>query len=181
MKVSSFVTWVNSIPGPSRVVGIWGVGAKEGPYRRELGNFVTSVLRIEGAPGRWMWRRIRFLQKRCGHRLAKEGAVRRMAGNESGGEEKDFSPTEMLSKTNNLSLQDVDLQEAPPSIVTSEAEGYKYRPQANCKALPESLQHILSAYSSESLQHPQQHQQSSQLFPPISADNGNDKQLSSLE
>ena len=71
-----------------------------------------------------------------------------------------------------------------PTIVTSEAEGYKYRSQANCKALrplPESLQPILSAYSSESLQHPQQRQQPSQLFPPISADDGDDKQLSSLE
>ena len=98
MKVSSFIAWVNSIPGPSRVIGIRGVGAKEGPDSQELGNFVTSVLRIEGAPGRWRRRRIGFLQKRCGHRLAKEGAVKRTAGNESGGEEKDFSPAEMLKK-----------------------------------------------------------------------------------
>ena len=112
--------------------------------------------------------------------------LKRTVGNESKGEEKGFSLAEMLKKANNLLLRDLDLQEAPPSIVMSEAEGYKYRPQANCKALrplPESLQPILSAYSSESLQHPQQHQQSSQLFPPIglSADDGNDKQLSSLE
>ena len=184
MEVSSFNAWVNSIPGPSRVIGIQGVGAKDGPDSQELGNFVTSVLRIEGAPGRWSRRRIGFLQNRCGHRLVKEGAVRRMARNESGGEEEDFSPAEMLKKTNNLSLRDVDLQEAPPSIMMPEDEGYKYRPQANCKALrplPDSMKPILSAYSSESLQHPQQHQQSKQLFPPISADDGNDKQLSSLE
>ena len=31
MEVSSFVAWVNSIPGPSLVIGIRGVGAKEGP------------------------------------------------------------------------------------------------------------------------------------------------------
>ena len=108
--------------------------------------------------------------------------MRRTAGNESEG--KDFSPAEMLRKINNLLLRDVDLQEAPPSFMTSEAEGYKYRPQANCKALcplPEPTQPILSAYSSESLQHPQQHQHSSQLFLPVSADDGNDKQLSSLE
>ena len=110
--------------------------------------------------------------------------MKRMAGNESGREEKDFSPTEMLEKRITSSLRDVGLQEAPPTSVTSEAEGYKYRPQANCKALrplPESLQPILSAYSSESLQHPQQRQQTSQLFPPISADDGDDNQLSSLE
>ena len=80
-----------------------------------------------------------------------------MAGSESGGGEKDFSPAEMLEKQITSSLCDVGLQEAPPSIMTSEAEGYKYRPQANCKALrplPESLQPVLSAYSSESLQHP---------------------------
>ena len=92
MEVPSFVAWVNSIPGPSRVIGIRGVGAKEGHDSQELGNFVTSVLRTEGAPGRWRRRRIRFLQKQCGHHLAKEGAVKRTAGNESRKEEKDFSP-----------------------------------------------------------------------------------------
>ena len=63
MEVSSFVAWVNSIPGPSHIIGIRGVGAKEGPDSQELGNFVTSVLRIEGVPGRWRRRRIGFLQK----------------------------------------------------------------------------------------------------------------------
>ena len=90
--------------------------------------------------------------------------MKRTAGNKSRREEKDFSPAEMLEKRITSSLRDVGLQEAPPTIVTSEAEGYKYRPQANCKALcplPESLQPILSAYSSESLQHPQQRQQPS--------------------
>ena len=98
MKVSSFIAWVNSIPRPSRGIGIRGVGDKEGPDSQELGNFVTPVLRIEGAPGCWRRRRIGFLQKRCGHRVAKEGAVKRTAGNESGGEEKDLSPAEMLKK-----------------------------------------------------------------------------------
>ena len=89
----------------------------------------------------------------------------------------------MLESRITPSLRDVGLQEAPPTIVTSEAEGYKYRPQADCRRLrplPKSLQPILSVYSSESLQHPQQHQQQSQLFPPVSADDGDDKQLSSL-
>ena len=184
MEVPSFVAWVNSIPGPSRVIGTRGVGAKDGPDSQELGNFVTSVLRIEGAARRWRRRRIGFLQKRCGHRLAKEGAVKRPAGNESRKEEKDFSPAEMLENRITPSLCDVGLQEAPPTIVTSEAEGYKYRLQADCRRLrplPESLQPILSAYSSEPLQHPQQHQQHSQLFPQVSADDGGDKQLSSLE
>ena len=177
MEVASFVAWVNSIPGPSHAIGIRGVGTKEGPDSQELGNFVTSVLHIEGAPGRWRRRHTGFLQKRCGHRLAKEGAVKRTVGNESGTEEKDFSPVEMLENRITPSLRDVGLLEAPPTIVTSEAEGYKHRPQANCKALrplPESLQPIISDYSSESLQHPQQRQQHSQLFPPVSADDGDE-------
>ena len=68
--------------------------------------------------------------------------MKRMPGNESGREEKDFSPAEMLEKRITSSLRDVGLQEAPPTIVTSETEGHKYMPQANCKALcllPESL------------------------------------------
>ena len=105
MEVSSFNVWVNSIPGPSRVIDIRGVGAKDGPNSQELGNFVTSVFRIEGAPGRWRRRYIRFMQKRCGHCLAGEGAVKRTVGNES--ERKDFNPAEMLRKTNNLWLCDI--------------------------------------------------------------------------
>ena len=140
---------MNFIPGPSRVIGIRGVGAKEGPDSQELGNFVTSVLRIKGAPGRWRRCRIRFLQKRCRHRLAKEGAVKRTAGNESRKEEKDFSPAEMLENRITPSLHDVGLQEASPTIVTSEAEWYKYRPRADCRRLrplPESLQLISLSY-----------------------------------
>ena len=108
--------------------------------------------------------------------------LRRAAGNESGREEKDFSPAEMLKNTNNLSLHEVEPQEAVPSIMTSEAEGYKYRPQTNCKALrplPESLQPILSAYSVFAT--PSTASAIQPLFPPISADDGNDKQLSSLK
>ena len=135
MEVLSFVAWVNSIPGPSSATGIRGVGAKEGPDSQELGNFVTSMLCIEGAPGRWRRRHIGFLQKRCGHHLAKEGAVERTAGNGSRKEEKDLSPAEMLENWITPSLRDVGLQEAPPTIVTSEAQGYKYRPQADCRRL----------------------------------------------
>ena len=49
MEIPSFVAWVNSIPGPSRVIGIRGVSAKDGPDSQELSDFMTSVLRIEGA------------------------------------------------------------------------------------------------------------------------------------
>ena len=107
MEVPSFVAWVNSIPGPSRVIGIRDAGAKEGPDGQELGIFVTSVLRIEGTPGRWRRRRIGFLQKRCGHHLAKEGAVKRTARNESRKEEKDFSPAEILENRITPSLRNV--------------------------------------------------------------------------
>ena len=77
--IASFIAWVNSIRGPSKVFGIRGVSAKSGPGNEELSDFMTSVLHIEGTQGRWRRRRIGFLQKRCGHRLTEEGAVRRMA------------------------------------------------------------------------------------------------------
>ena len=69
MEIPSFVAWVNSLQGPSQVLGIQGVSAKGRPDSQELSDFMTSVLHIEGAPGRWRRRRIGFLQKRCGHRL----------------------------------------------------------------------------------------------------------------
>ena len=82
-----------------------------------------------------------FLQKQCGHRLTKEGAMRRSVGNESEKEE-NFSPAENQENQITPSLRDVGLQEAPPTIMTSEAEGYKYSPQADATRLcpiPESL------------------------------------------
>ena len=79
MEIASFTTWVNSVRGLSKVIGIRGVSAKSGPGNQELSNFMTSVLHIEGTPGRWRRRSIGFLQKRCGHRLTEERAVRSMA------------------------------------------------------------------------------------------------------
>ena len=109
--------------------------------------------------------------------------LRRSAGNESEKEE-NFSPVEKQENQITPLLRDVGLQEAPPTIMTPEAERYKYSPQADATRLhpiPELLQPILSVFSSESLQHPLQHQQHIQLFPTVSADDGNEKQLSSLE
>ena len=63
MEIPTFVAWVNSIQGPSQLIGIRGVSAKGGPDSQELSDFMTSVLHIEGAPGRWRRRRIGFLQK----------------------------------------------------------------------------------------------------------------------
>ena len=66
----------------------------------------------------------------------------------------------------------------------SEAQGYKYSPQADELALcssSESLQPLLSVYFSESLRYPLQQQQYRQIYPTVSADDGSDTQLSSLE
>ena len=62
MEISSFFVWVNSLQGPSQVIGIWGLSAKGGPDSQELSDLMTSVLHIEGAPGRWKRRRIGFLK-----------------------------------------------------------------------------------------------------------------------
>ena len=176
MEIPSFVASENSIQGPSQVIGIRGVSAKGGPGSQELSDFITSVLHIEGAPGRWRRRHIGFLQKRCGHCLAGEGAVRRSAGKEREREE-NFSPAELQINKKNSTVDDVGLQEAPPIVMTSEARGYKYSLQTNKRALcpfPESLQPHLSVLSSESLQHPLQQQQHRLIYPAISADDGSD-------
>ena len=79
MEILSFVASVNSIQGPSQVIGIRGASAKGGPDNKELRNVMTSVICIEGAPGHCRRRRIGFLQKECRHCLTEEGAVRRTA------------------------------------------------------------------------------------------------------
>ena len=156
MEIASFTAWVNSIRGPSKVIGIHGVSAKSGPGNEELSEFMTSVLHIEGTPGRWRHWRIGYLQKRCGHRLTEEGAVRRTAEKVRETSEY-FSPAEMQENQITPMVGDVGLQEAPPIIMTSEAHRYKNSLRAEklrlCP-LSESLQPLLSVLSSESLQHP---------------------------
>ena len=61
----------------------------------------------------------------------KEGSVRRSAGNESEKEE-NFSPAEKQENQISPSLRDVGFQEAPPTIMMSEAEGYKIQPTGRC-------------------------------------------------
>ena len=128
---------------------------------------MTSALHIEGTPGHWRRRRIRFLQKRCGHRLTEEGAVRSMA--EKARETREnFSPAEMQRNRITPKVGDVGLQEAPPIVMTSEAQGYKSSLQANERGLcplSESLQPLLSVLSSESLQQPLSLQQQRPIYP----------------
>ena len=106
MEIPFFVNWMNSIQGPSQVIGIRGVSAKGGPDNQELSDFMTSVLNIKRAPGRWRRLRIGFLQKRCGHRLAEEGAVRRSAGKEREREE-NLSPMELQKNQITPTVADV--------------------------------------------------------------------------
>ena len=49
--IASFTAWVNSVRGPSKVIGIRGISAKSGPGNHALSD-MTSVLHIEGTPGR---------------------------------------------------------------------------------------------------------------------------------
>ena len=109
--------------------------------------------------------------------------MRRSAGKEREKEE-NFSPAELQKNQITPTVGDVHLQEAPPIVMTSEARGYKYSLQADERALcptSESLQPLLSVFSSESLQHPLQQQQHRPIYPAVSADDGSDTQLSSLE
>ena len=138
---------MNSIRGPSKVIGICGVSAKSGPGNEKLSDFMTSVLHIEGTPGCWRRRRIGFLQKRCGHRLTEEGAVRRTA-EKARETRKNFSSAEMQENQITPTVGDVGLKEAPPIFMTSEAQGYKSSLQAEelrlCP-LSESLQPLRSS------------------------------------
>ena len=161
MEITSFVAWVNSIQGPSQVIGIRGVSAMGGPDNQELSDFMTSVLCIEGATGRWRRRRIRFLQKRFGHHLTWEGAVRRTA-KKAQEEGENFSPAERQENQITSTVVDVGLQEAPPTVMTSEAQGYINSQQADELRLcpiSELLQLLLSVFTSESLQQLLQQQQ----------------------
>ena len=109
--------------------------------------------------------------------------MRRLAGNERK-REKNFSPKELQKNQITSTVDDIGLQEAPPMVMTSEARRYKCSLQTNKRALcplPESLPLHLSVLSSESLQHPLQQQQHRLIYPAISADDGSDTQLSSLE
>ena len=148
LDFSSFAAWVNSIQGASKVNGICGVGVKHGHRNHLLSHFVTLDLHLQGLPGR---RCIGFLQKRCGHRLAEEGAVRRTEENarEMG---ESFRPVgEREDRLVTPGHDDVDLQVAPPTAMTSEAKGCKSNPQAQefrlCPS-SESSTNLLSSLTS---------------------------------
>ena len=183
MEIASFTAWVNSIRGPSKVIGIRGVSAKSGPGNEELSDFMTSVLHIEGTPGCWRRRRTGFLQKRCGYCLTEEGAVRRTT--EKARETREnFSPAEMQENQITLTVGDVVLQEALPIVMTSEARGNKSSlrtEKLRLCPLSESLRPLLSFLSSESLQQPLSLQQQRPNYPDLSADDRSATQLSSLE
>ena len=95
-----------------------------------------------------------------------------------------FSPTEMQEYQITLTVGDVGLQEAPPIVMTSEAQGYKsslHAEELRLCPLSESLQPLLSVFSSESLQQTLALQQHRPNYPALSADDGSATQLSSLE
>ena len=125
--IPSFATWVQSVEGSSKVIGIRGVGAQQGHGDPLLSHFVTLELNLQGPPGRWQRRRIGYLCKRCGHRPIEREAVLRNGGKTHEGEE-EFRPEAEGFRRVTLSGSDVSLQEAPPTTVTSEAEGYKCDP-----------------------------------------------------
>ena len=117
--VSSFLGWVNSVEGPSKVVGIQGVGAKDGHGDSLCDShpqYSTTIRR----------RRIGFLQKQCGHRLSEEGAVMRT-------EERACEAAASFRRVT-PGNGDVIMQEAPPAVVTSEAEQETPHPSVTSEA-----------------------------------------------
>ena len=95
------------------------------------------------------------------------------AGGEAHEEEETYRPMEEEVKRVTLSSSDVNLQEAPPTTVTSEAEGYKSGPwgQGEQLCLPQQSSQVLPLL-------PIQQQP---LAPALSAHNGSRSSLSSLE
>ena len=124
--ISSFMEWENSMKGSSKVIGIRGVAATNGHGDPLLSHFVTLTLNLPPPPC-WRHRRIGFLQKRCGHRFAKEGAVMRR---EEIAHEEAASIRRIILGIGDVIMQDAPPaavtfevgQEAPPTSVTSEAE-----------------------------------------------------------
>ena len=171
---SSFNAWVNSVQGAFKTISIRGVGTKHGHGDPLLSHFVTLDLHLQSPPGRWWCRRIGFLQKQCGHRLGKEGVVRRTEENTSE-TRASFRPVdEREDRRVTPGRDDVDLQEAPPTAMMSAAAGYKSNLQAQefrlCPFSKPTTNH-LSLLSHQ--QHP--------ALPAPSSHNGSATQLSSLE
>ena len=135
--IPSFATWVQSVEGSSKVIRIHGVGAQQGHGDPLLSHFVTLELHLQGPPGCWQRRRIGYLCKRCGHRPIKREAVMRNGG-KAREEEEVYRPTAEGFRRVTLSCSDVSLQEAPPTAVTSEAEGYKCDSRAKGERLCQS-------------------------------------------
>ena len=141
--VASFPTWVQSIQGSSKVIGICGVGAQHGFGDPLLSHFVTLELHLQGPPGYWQRRRIGYLRKRCGHRSIEEEAVKR--DEEKASEEvQEFRPVAESFRHVAESFSDVNLQKAPPTAVTSETAGYKYDPRAKEERLCQSQRSSLN-------------------------------------
>ena len=78
--IPSFATWVQSVEGSSKVIEIHRVGAQQGHGNSLLSHFVTLELHLQGPPGCWQWRRIRYLHKRRGHHPIEREAVMRYGG-----------------------------------------------------------------------------------------------------
>ena len=126
--ILSFVAWVNSAGGSSKVIGIRGVGGRHGHRDLLLSHFVTLELHMQGPPGCWQRRRIGYLQKQCVHRPTGREAVKRTRGKEREAG-KLHRPVEEGVRRVSPSSSDVSLQEAPPTAMTSEADGYISDPQ----------------------------------------------------
>ena len=133
---------------------------------------MTLELHLQRPPGCWQRRRIGYLRKRCGHRPIEREAVMRNGG-KAHEEEETFRPVAEGFRRVALGCSDVSLQEAPPTAVTSAAEGFKYDPRA------EGEQLCLSQRSSQDL--PLLPIQQQPLAPALSADDGSASSLSSLE
>ena len=166
--IPSFATWVHSVEGSSKVIGIRVIGAQHGHGNPLLSHFVTLELHLQGC---WKRRRIGYLQKRCGHRLIGREAGKRTRGEAS--ETGELSRLVEGVRCVTPGSSDVSLQEAPPTTVTSEAEGYISGPQGQRERLcpPQQSSPVLPLL-------PIQHQPPP---PALSPSDGSATSLSSLE
>ena len=120
--IPSFATWVQSVEGSSKIIGIRGVGEQQGQGDPLLSHFVTLELHLQGPPGCWQRQRIGYLHKLCGHCPIEREAVM----SEAEGYKCDpRAKGERLcrSQRSSLDLPLLPIQQQPLSPVLSASDG----------------------------------------------------------
>ena len=133
---------------------------------------MTLELHLQGPPGCWQRQSTGYLQKRCGHRPTGREAVEKTRGEAC--ETGEFSRlVEEGVRRVTPGSSDISLQDAQPTTVTSEAEGYISGPWGQGERLwpPQQSSAVLPLFSTQHQPPP----------PALSAIDGSAISLSSLE